>query len=432
MSHRVIVWVDRAEAIRAGKNAWGHQTVELNVTALDDVQRAELALVPWRRDTRPNTEELTGYRLDADWLGHRSISEATPAVVAELLTDRAARREQAYAAWMARPLAEIWDGDGEDSYLVSPTGSASRLRLDQFRSEWPALFARRHAEIEQAIADKLARQAAERESTICEWLAKPADDLLYHAGCGTWEVRRPATGNSDPRVKSRLAELQALIPEFEARRQAAEHEELVQRLMTGDIQRLIGSDYGEREGKWKLWYPNLDDPRLADRQAEAARLVAEHNAEIERRAQERPAYIARIIAEHGTRNQQERLAAGALPLGEATALAEQVIFAALDGEPRYEKLTRADAEHSDECDDPDDCHVGYDADVATEMPGCVWDAMQSLRQKLGRDDATIEARRHVATTACEVETERWGIRIQVDEGGYEFAREYACDTPQED
>ena len=249
------------------------------------------------------------------------------------------------------------------------------------------------------------------------------------------EAARIANTNADPRVAERVR--QARAAERERKIQDVLHARVggyiykdshvafYEHSLLDDprVEARLAQEYAELERRHRA----IDDRAAANREYDAAKRAAE-----EQREAEQSAFIARIIAEHGTRNQQERLAAGALPLGEATALAEQVIFAALDGEPRYEKLTRDDAEHSDECDDPDDCHVGYDAGEATEVPGHVWDMMQALRQKLGRDDAKIQARRHVATTSCEVETERWGVRIQIDEAGYEFAREYACATPQED
>ncbi|HUW30720.1 MAG TPA: hypothetical protein VM223_03845, partial [Planctomycetota bacterium] len=362
--HRVAVEVDQAAAIKAGKNTWGTQVVEVDVAALSEDERDELARLPYTRTQRevPSDPMYGVLALTSTCeIALPAIAEATVETVQTLLRARRRECQATIERFRARPIAEIV-GEGGQNIMID-TGNGNRMYLHVFCECYPHVWAALQGDIEAEIARQ---KQAKHEAEVQRWLDAPVKDWCDYL---SFSYQEPCVRRYIP-IDDRLAAKRA------------------------DAQRLVDAEIKRR--------------------ADNERRAAEDKAALE---QQRRLYIELTITAHGTKNQQERLAAGALPLGEATALAEQVIFAALDGLPRYEKLTPADAEHSDECENPDNCQVRYDADAATVMPAYTWDVMQHLRELLGRDDATIEARRHVATTACEVETERWGIRIQIDEGG---------------
>jgi len=374
-THRVVVEVDQAAAIKAGKNTWGRQVVEVDVAALSEDERDELARLPRARTERevPSDPMYGVLALTSTCeIALPAIAEATVETVQTLLRARRRECQATIERFRARPIAEIVHDTGQN--IMIDMGNDHAVYLDTFPERYPHVW----AALQGDIGAEIARQKqAKHEAEVQQWLDRPVEDWCDHMSFSSLE----------PHVRD-------YIPTDD--RLAAKH---------ADAQRLVDAEIKRR--------------------ADMVRQGAEAKAALE---QQRRLYVEMIITAHGTKNQQERLAAGVLPLGEATALAEQVLFQALEKEARYVKLLASD-DHAEDCED-DDCGVAFDAATATEVPDFVWDRMQALRTKIARDGASIEARLHTATTDCGVVTTRWGVRIEIDEGGYEFAREYACEPAE--
>jgi len=371
-TQRVVVVVDQAAAIRAGKNTWGMQVVGVDVAAFSDDERDELAQLARARTEREIPSDPMYGVLDltsTEEITLPLIAEATPETVQTLLLARRRECQATIERFRARPIAEIV-GRGSQNIMID-TGNGNAVYLDTFRERYPHVWAALQGDIEAEIAR---RKQAKHEAEVQQWLDRPVEDWCDHMSYSYQDPYVRGYIPDDDRLAAKRAQAQALV-----------------------------------------------DAEIS-RRADEVREAAESKAAFE---QNRRRYVEMVITAHGTKNQQERLAAGVLPLGEATALAEQVLFAMLDDEPRYAKLRACD-NHADDCQD-DDCGVAFDTTTPGELPDFVWDRMQALRTKIARDDAQIEARLHTATTDCGVTTERWGIRIEIDEGGYEFAREYACE-----
>jgi len=379
-TQRVVVVVDQAAAIRAGKNTWGMQVVGVDVAAFSDDERDELAQLARARTEREIPSDPMYGVLDltsTEEITLPLIAEATPETVQTLLLARRRECQATIERFRARPIAEIV-GRGSQNIMID-TGNGNAVYLDTFRERYPHVWAALQGDIEAEIAR---RKQAKHEAEVQQWLDRPVEDWCDHMSYSYQDPYVRGYIPDDDRLAAKRAQAQALV-----------------------------------------------DAEIS-RRADEVREAAESKAAFE---QNRRLYVEMVITAHGTKNQQERLAAGVLPLGEATALAEQVLFCTLDGEAKFVKLQIDDANHSDDCYDErgpsstNGCPVAFDADTAGELPDFVWDRMQALRTKIARDDAQIEARLHTATTDCGVTTERWGIRIEIDEGGYEFAREYACE-----
>ena len=380
--HRVAVFVSQPAAARAAKNTWGRQVVEVDVTKLTDEERDELARLQWE----PGRDGVLQLTTQANY--ERSdlpeIAEATLDAVRVLL---AARRPDRIEHEIAAKAAAV----------VAAAEEAQK----------------QEARVQELLADEPG------------WLTVDSNPHARRSVLGMTRVVNRARSDGDairhdPRIVAKLEAVQA-----EADRRNAT---LIAEYLTRPIDQSLkhGDSYWNIADDAWTWQ---NAPELQARYTEVCAEQERRNAPIrateEQREREKAEYIPRWVAEHGTANQQARQAAGVLPLGEVTDAIEASLFAVLDDEPRYDKLQSADAEHTDECDQHD-CGLHYSVDPAATMPAAVWDRLQELKAKLGRDDATFTVRIHQAETDCEMITERYGIRIQIDEGGYEFARQYAC------
>lgn len=158
-----------------------------------------------------------------------------------------------------------------------------------------------------------------------------------------------------------------------------------------------------------------------------ARLEAREASEREKAAvlALRTAQIERWIAERGTANQRARHAAGALAEQEALDAMCDEVFAPLASEPRYERLTRDDAEHAEDCEG---CEVSFRVEAVEKLTAAQWDRAEAIKRALGRD-CTAETRTHSAVPdgdGCSSCT-RIGIRLTVQDREIVHRREFAAE-----
>jgi len=250
----------------------------------------------------------------------------------------------------------------------------------------------------------LLRGRIERERKLREvWMATPLGELIHQA-----RGRYDPKGMSDYLYRPSPDDRSWTVHHAFAR----DYPQLMD-LRRDEIDAWIAADLQQ----WREEIRAEEDASRTERDAKLAAAEAERDA--------KRAYVTEIVATHADANMQARHEAGMLDLGEALALAEEVIFQALADEPRFQKLTETDVDHSDDCHcTPDD--IDYDVDTIDTATAEQWDRLQALKAKLGRDDAALTLRQHTAEPLCTGPTRRYGVRIAISEGGYDFIREYAC------
>lgn len=144
----------------------------------------------------------------------------------------------------------------------------------------------------------------------------------------------------------------------------------------------------ERRAAWDAESARRDAIAAEKARLEAdARNAAEAAADAAKRAEQRVAATA-WIAEHAT-DLAARHAEGLLPTPELLARVRDHVFAAIDA-PRYEKITRADLWHSDEC-----CESApeFVTEPATDLTAGEYETLVRVRTK-APEGATVGVREH--------------------------------------
>jgi hypothetical protein len=155
--------------------------------------------------------------------------------------------------------------------------------------------------------------------------------------------------------------------------------------------------------------------RDAERQ-ERERLAEEAK---EQARQARHEHVMEHIRRHGTDEQRERLAEELLAYEAACASLRDHLFAPLDGQPLYQRLTASDV-----C--PDECEASFATDDAEDATQEQFVALKRLRG-LAPAGSTCTLRIHTGTCECrghEAVT-RAGVLIQITDGPITLSREYA-------
>lgn len=299
--------------------------------------------------------------------------------------------------------AELSD-DERAAFALLPTGRTSGFPHDDIKRIGGAVW---EAGVDEATVETLKallRGRIKREQKLIDaWMATPLNELIdrgthYHSPKSRTDYfYRPS---ADYRGSQGYDTFAASYPQLlDLRRE--------------EIDAWIAADLQQ-------WQDQIHADREEHQAAAEERQAAE---EAEREAKR--AYVATIVATHGDANMQARHEAGMLWLGEVLNMAEAFIFAPLADEPRFAKLTDIDLKKHDDygCTSDDVDFTETISDVATAAQ---WDRLQSLKKKLGRDDAALSIRRHVGASLCAGPIRRYGVRIAISEGGYDFIREYAC------
>jgi hypothetical protein len=207
----VLIDIDRPAAILAGSGTWGPQTVSLDLAALTDAQRAELARaksVAGRDAVLDLTQAADGYAPDAPRLP--TLAQASPEGAVAVLEARIAQRAAAaaYAAqlqakaqadldaaqdrWMARSDEDILDANRHRAAVQEPENYrrlplrpevAERVaRLSAIGAARKAEAERRVAEARRAEAERKAAREARRAQQITELVQRlPAEMQRRHA-----------------------------------------------------------------------------------------------------------------------------------------------------------------------------------------------------------------------------------------------------------
>ena len=125
---------------------------------------------------------------------------------------------------------------------------------------------------------------------------------------------------------------------------------------------------------------------------------------------------------HGTDNQKARLGADMLPQAEVLDCIRAQVYAPLEGEPRYTKLSDEDVCQGTGYDDG--YHdVDFSVEDATDLSADEWDRLCNLRERM--PDATITVRRHIGQcNECEERAVRTSYHVAMQVGEFEFSREY--------
>lgn len=145
----------------------------------------------------------------------------------------------------------------------------------------------------------------------------------------------------------------------------------------------------------------------------------------------------------GTKNQQERFAAGLLPEDELLALARAELFRPFDGYRRWAKDTKVRASeirHKRDCEEASDPMTSDEAIVfetclAGDLTHDEWEVYREMG--CARDEAAkhpwlasmasvvIEPIAHFATcTVCQGEASRMSVKIIIEWAGRKLTREY--------
>lgn len=178
------------------------------------------------------------------------------------------------------------------------------------------------------------------------------------------------------------------------------------------------------------WQAEIDAANEAERLAQQARDADRAAAEAEAEkldAAAKARYVeaaAELVRTVGTADQVARLAAGVLPVAERDALVHDVAFAPLAARARYERLTKADAPHADDCEGAD--KISFRAEAEDDgVTADQWAQIEILRELMPA--AEIHVRWH--HVVCEAEYcpvgLRWSALVTVQWHGRALTREYA-------
>lgn len=159
---------------------------------------------------------------------------------------------------------------------------------------------------------------------------------------------------------------------------------------------------------------------------QASRKAAEEaaKAEEEAAAEKYALALAEGVRQWGQPSDVERLDAGFLAEAEQEKIVRNHLFAALAGQPRYERLTNNDVC----CDSCYESSVEYETADAETLTVEQWAALKAIRAKLS-DGMEATPRLHVGKCSnCEEKTERYSIRVTTTWHGKEYALEYALEV----
>lgn len=272
--------------------------------------------------------------------------------------------------------------------LLCPTDGANdhpgyyyKLDMGDYGETTPETIAKRLDEIADEKEQEEKKRQQEIENQINTWLTMPEEEFA-----SLW-INMSSNALNDPRMAAKK----------ETREKIREEQERIR---------------------------EIEAIEKADRKAQKE---VEIQAEKEKIAQQKKDYIHTWVEKNGTESQKERYSADLLPLSEVLDLVEEQIFLSLVDEERYEKMKESEVDHSERCDEygNEGCEVSWDVEDAENATAEEWDRMKFLKKKFGREDVTVTLRIHTGETGCKETTEKKGILIKIEEGGYSFSREYA-------
>lgn len=130
--------------------------------------------------------------------------------------------------------------------------------------------------------------------------------------------------------------------------------------------------------------------------------------------------IKEWVSCQGSANQQERFAAGLLPLEEVADAIRDEAFAPLNHLDRYQKITASEV-----CTcEYETCNLSCEVyeEPLTEHE---WDTLKMMRELMG-ENATVAIKTHSCTTdECDNTIERSAAHVSVTVGAFTFSRQYA-------
>lgn len=137
------------------------------------------------------------------------------------------------------------------------------------------------------------------------------------------------------------------------------------------------------------------------------------------KARAHKAFVKSWVDSRGDESQRER--------SEVLDDIEDELFSNLFDEEKYRELQLEDFVHDAKCHrDLDERDVvEFDASDALDATREQFSRMELLAQKLGEDEARVVLRSHKAHCNCYCPpTERFGVLLIIEKGGYQFKREY--------
>lgn len=179
----------------------------------------------------------------------------------------------------------------------------------------------------------------------------------------------------------------------------------------------------------KAWQAELDaeNERRCNAAIEVAKLrvldaIEAHKLKAEKAAQFTEA-VAAMVRQHGSPADIGRLDDDLLPEEDALKIVRDELFKPLASRLRYDKLTRSNADHDDNCQY--DENVTFDVTDAEELSAETWSALDSIRS-VATDNMVVQPRVHtVICDNCDCVTKRFSALVTIDWHGRELSREYA-------
>mgnify|MGYP001560006669 CR=1 FL=1 len=165
--------------------------------------------------------------------------------------------------------------------------------------------------------------------------------------------------------------------------------------------------------------------RAAEREAQHVVAREAERAKATLAAAAKLAARALWVRDHATDEQREREAAGLLPESEVLGGMEAIIFAPLADQGRYQKLIESDAEHDDDCQDPD---VSFSAADAPDATAEEFSRLKAVRALAGPGAEVVLRQHEVVCSAkeCPGACFRRSILVrQLFGGAYHFTRDLA-------
>lgn len=178
-------------------------------------------------------------------------------------------------------------------------------------------------------------------------------------------------------------------------------------------------------------YVNPDHPRYAEVKVEVIKRnkadADARDAAEAAREQAKADQIAEWVAEYGTGDQKERLAAGLFPRSEAVDAIKDQAFSAGRELALYERITREDIDHDDECASiwDNDWSMNCDTSNAEMVTSGEWAKLKEVGA-LFPHAVECSIKRHVCKCeSCDGEETRSGIYVKLEVGAFTFNREFA-------